>query len=104
MSTATSIGRAGEGYVVAWLKGRGYSKIRWDTQAPGSTDIEAQNSAHLLIQVKTAMYPDNPEQLSAEEETAISSCAARLAAQAWEARVQVSANLELISEIKWRQV
>jgi hypothetical protein len=104
LSTATDIGRAGEGHVVNWLKAEKYS-VKWNTQAPGSTYIEAQSSSkRLLVQVKTAVYPNNPDRLSAEEERAILSRAAKLGAQAWEASVQVGSNLELIGNVKWRKI
>ena len=104
MSSAADIGRAGEGHVVDWLRAEKYS-IKWYTQALGSTDIEAQSSSkRLLVQVKTAVHPNNPERLSTEEEKAITSRAARLGAQAWEARVQVGSNLELIGNVQWRKI
>ena len=104
MSTPTGIGRAGEGYVVDWLKAEKYS-IKWNTQTPGVTDIEAQTSSkRLLVQVKTALYPNDPDRLSTEEEKTITARAARLGAQAWEARVQVGSKLELIGNVQWRKI
>ena len=105
MSTASDIGRAGERHAVDWLRAEGYSIIKWNPQASGSTDIEAKSSSkRLLVQVKTAAYPTAPAQLSAEEEKAITSRAARLGAQAWEARVQVGSNLDLIGNVQWRRI
>ena len=98
------IGRAGEGHVVDWLKAEKYS-VKWHTQSSGSADIEAQSSSkRLLVQVKTAVYPNTPDRLSAEEEKAITSRASRLGARAWEARVQVGSNLELIGNVQWRKI
>lgn len=105
MSTATDIGRAGERHAVDWLRAEGYSIIRWNTQASGSTEIEAKSSSkYLLVQVKTAAYPAAPAKLSAEEEKAAVSRAVRLGAQAWEASVQVGSKLELIGNVQWRRI
>ena len=105
MSSATDIGPRGERHVVDWLKAEGYSIIKWNTQASGSTDIEAKSSSkRLLVQVKTAVYPTDPAQLSAEEEKTITTRAAKLGAQAWEARVQVGSNLDLIGNVQWRKI
>jgi hypothetical protein len=57
-----------------------------------------------LVQVKAAISPNNPESLSPEETQNIGSRATRLNAEAWEARVQLNANLQLIGEIQWRQL
>jgi len=104
MSTPTDIRRAGEGHVVDWLKAEKYS-IKWNTQATGVIGIEAQSSSkRLLVHVKTAVYPNGPDRLSAEEERAITSRAAILGAQAWEARVQVGSKLELIGNVQWRKI
>ncbi len=79
--------------------------MKWNTLAPGSTDIEAQSSTkRLLVQVKTAVCPTDPDRLSAKEEKRITSRAARLGAQAWEARVQVGPNLDLIGNVIWRKI
>lgn len=104
MSTAVEIGQAGERVVVEWLRGRTYIIDRWDTQAPGSTDIEAHGPAHLLVQVKTAIYPNDPVNLSPDEERNIKSRAARIGVEAWEARVQLDSDLVLKGEIMWRKL
>ena len=105
LSSATEIGRAGERHVVDWLRAEGYSIMRQNTLASGSTNIEAKSSSkRLLVQIKTAVYPTNPAQLLTEEEKAIRSRAARLEAQAWEARVQVGSTLDLIGNVQWRRI
>ena len=105
LSSAPDIGRAGERHAVDWLRAEGYSIMKWNTQTSGLIDIEAKSSSkRLLVQVKAALYPNTPAQLSAEEAEAITSRAARLGAQAWEARVQVDSNLDLIGNVQWRKI
>lgn len=105
MPTEVEIGQAGEHIVVQWLRDRGYSIDNWDTRAPGSTDIEAHHStAKILVQVKSAVHPNEPSTLSSDEERNIKSRATRIGAIAYEARVQLNSNLQLIGEIKWRKL
>jgi Holliday junction resolvase-like predicted endonuclease len=104
-STEVEIGQAGEKIVVEWLKGKGYTIDVWDTQAPGSTDIEAHGtSAHLLVQVKSSVHPNEPASLSSDEERNIKSRATRIGAIAWEARVKLDSNLNLMGDIMWREL
>ena len=106
MAAPFEIGQAGERIVVQWLKEAGYAIKRWDTQSPGSTDIEAESSkGHiLLVQVKSALHPNEPPSLSSDEERNIESRGTRIRAEAWEARVQLNASLEVIGEIRWRKL
>ena len=106
MATLFEIGQAGERIVVQWLKEAGYTVKMWDTESPGSTDIEAESSkGHvLLVQVKSAVHPNEPPSLSRDEERKIESRATRIGAEAWEARVQLNASLEVIGEIHWRKL
>jgi len=91
------IGRVGERAVMNWLARKGWEITRWDTQAPGSTDIEAQSgNKKLLIQVKSAVYPNQPSSLSWAEKRNIKSRAARIGAEPWEARVLLDKNLNLM--------
>jgi len=106
MATPFEIGQAGERIVVQWVKEAGYTIKRWDTQSPGSTDIEAESSnGHvLLVQVKSAVHPNEPPSLSRDEERKIESRAMRIGTDAWEARVQLNGSLEPIGEIQWRKL
>ena len=105
MPTEVEIGQAGEKIVVEWLKGKSYIIDRWDTQAPGSTDIEAHHtSAHLLVQVKSSVHPNEPASLSTEEERNIKSRATRIGAVAWEARLKLDSSLNLMGNIMWREL
>lgn len=106
MATPFEIGQAGERIVVLWLKEAGYTIKRWDTESPGATDIEAETSEGrvLLVQVKSAVHPNRPPSLSRNEYRRIESRAMRSKADAWEARVQLNASLELMGEIQWRRL
>jgi hypothetical protein len=101
MLTSSAIGAAGEKIVTAALTRMGYSCYR-NTQQAGSTDIEATSSTkNLLVQVKTSVYPDVPADLSGEERRNITSRATRLGYEAWQAKVQINDNEELVGQINW---
>jgi hypothetical protein len=101
--TAAEIGNVGERHVEAWLKARNYACNR-NTQLPGSTDIEATGSANLLVQVKTAMQPEAPAELSPAEIANIKSRASRTSRQAWLAQVTIDVSGRLIRDIRWTQL
>lgn len=103
MYKPTTIGLAGEKAIITWLRQNGWQIIRWDTAAPGSTDIEAKVALKkLLVQVKSAIAPATPSFLSLAEAKNIKSRATRLGAEAWEARVVLYNNLNPAG-IGWRQ-
>lgn len=107
MATATQIGQAGEGAVVAWLQSKGFTVTKWNTQAPGATDIEATTrTVSLLVQVKAAISPSEPASLSTDEAARITSRATQTGMQAWEARVQLDASLKPLGNITftWRRL
>jgi len=121
MPTSFEIGQAGERIVATWLRYRGYTHVKVDTRLPGSTDIDAhrvplmnylfpklfenpKNKERMLVQVKSAVYPHDPGSLSSDEERNITSRAAKIGAQAWEARVELNSNLERVGEIRWRKL
>lgn len=88
-----------------WLKAKGYRIDRWDTQSPGSTDIEASGTAkRLLVQVKSALAPNQPAVLSGDEIAKIKSRAGKVGAEAWQAQVQLDSQLRQAGEIKWAKL
>jgi Holliday junction resolvase-like predicted endonuclease len=104
MATSAQIGQAGEATVVTALKKEGWSITNWNTQAPGSTDIEASSGRKkLLVQVKSAITPDSPASLSSDEERNIKSRAAKIGADAYEARVTLDRSLAATS-LDWRKL
>jgi hypothetical protein len=104
MPTPHEIGNAGEGYVVEHLKGRIYTIDTWDTHTSGLADIEAHdNKGRMLVLVKSAVN-DVPSDLSAEEQRHLKSRAAKRGAVAWQAKVVLNTNLDLIGDIRWKQL
>ena len=104
MPTRDEIVDAGERIVAGWLSAKGYS-IKAHARISGSTDIEAiGRDRKLLVLVKSSLAPDWPSSLAREEEEDVMLRAARLAYQAWEARVQVDARLDLVGDIQWRRL
>lgn len=102
--TTVEVGTIGEKIAAAFLKGKGYD-TNVDTKLPGSTDIEATSKgASLLVQVKTGVEPNEPANLSAEEEGAIKRRAGQKDWQAWEARVQLTKDYSQKGDIKWRRL
>jgi hypothetical protein len=103
------IGRIGELYVVASLRGQDF-KVKHDTRLPGASDIEARSAgANRLVQVKTALTPNHPDELSPEETQKIKTRAARLGWQAWLAQLTIDANGKAIlnadgSGITWKRL
>jgi hypothetical protein len=104
MAMQVDIGKIGENIVGQWLRDNGYTK-NVDTKLPGSTDIEAKGrNGNRLVQVKTAITPNEPASLSSDEVRNITSRATRLGCEAWEAKVQLGANYELVGNIRWRKL
>jgi hypothetical protein len=104
MLTAAQIGNIGEVYTTRWLQGHGYA-CHQNTQLPGSTDIEATGALNkLLVQVKTAVYPNSPVSLTAEQKKAIVTRANRLGRQAWLAQLQINSQGGLVGDIAWAKL
>jgi hypothetical protein len=104
MLTAAQIGNIGEVYTTRWLEGKGYACYQ-NTQLPGSTDIEATGTVYkLLVQVKTAVYPNSAASLDAEEKKAIVARANRSQRQAWLAQLQINYKGDLIGDIAWTKL
>jgi Holliday junction resolvase-like predicted endonuclease len=98
------IGQVGEKAVAAWLRGNGYS-VNQNTALPGSTDIEAvSQKASLLVQVKTAVYPNQPGQLDWEEVRNLKSRASNIGYEAWAAYVQINSQGQLVGQISWKKL
>ena len=67
--------------------------------------IEAVGSqASLLVQVKTALSPNTPADISSDELRNINAQAARLGFHSWLAQVVVDSNLRPIGDIAWRKL
>ncbi len=104
MATQVEIVQAGEAAVVAALKAKGWTITVWDTQAPGSTDIEATSGQKkLLVHAKAAIAPAIPESLSSGEERVIHSRATEIGAEAYKARVTLDQSLAPTA-VEWRKL
>jgi len=98
---------AGERSVVTWLEEKGFTVVKWHAESPGPRNIEAKSGSaqvHLLVQVRTSVQPEDPPSLTSSEEEDIKSRATQIGAEAWEARVQLDSNLQLLGKIKWRKL
>ncbi len=106
MSQPVDIGQLGEKAVVNDLASKGYIGIKRNTRGPSSTDIEATNThgRKQLFQVKAAVSPNTPNDLSPSEITAIMSRAARIGASAYQAKVQLSSNFSRIAPIRYTKL
>lgn len=112
--TSSEIGSIGEKAAVDWLRNNGFTVSNWNTQGAGSTDIEAcikqlngVLKPALLVQVKTAIFPNSPVSVSLAELQKITTRANNLCVEAWEAKVQLGqsfAGLFRTGEIQWRKL
>jgi hypothetical protein len=104
MPTPHEIEKAGEGYTVEFFKGKGFTIDKWDTHTLGSANIEAHSKeGKILVQVKSAIG-NEPSDLSAKEHRNVKSRATRMGAVAWEAKVILNTNLDIIGDIRLRQL
>ena len=104
MSTQQEIGKAGEGYTVEFFKGKGFTIDKLDTHTMGTANIEAHNKeGKILVQVISAIT-DEPSDLSAKDQRNVKLRATRIGAVAWEAKVILNSNLDLIGDIRLRQL
>ncbi len=104
-ATAQQVGRAGEAHVVEQLQGRRFTINAWPDKAPCEAAIEATGGrAHVLVQVKTSVTPDDPGFLSGAETALIKARAVTCGAEPWQARVTMNADLTLSGKIAWRRV
>ncbi|MGB7591365.1 MAG: hypothetical protein WCD04_14885 [Terriglobia bacterium] len=108
--TSAEIGSYGEQYVTAFLASKGFT-CQQNTQLPGSTDIEAtikdvygHITKALLVQVKTAVTPNAPADLSAEDKKAIVVRANLYSAEAWLAQVNLDSRGNQLGDIKWTKL
>ena len=97
---SAQIGQYGEQHVDAWLRTKGYTTNQ-NTRLPGSTDIEADGEESILVQVKTAVSPNQPSYPSSEEIRNIKSRASNSNRTAFVAQVTIDSSGNIVGEIKW---
>jgi hypothetical protein len=108
--TPAEIGNYGEQYATAFLTSKGFTCVQ-NTQLPGATDIQAtitdaygNVTKALLVQVKTAIAPNAPAALSAEDKRSIVARASVYNAEAWLAQVSIDKNGNKLGEITWTKL
>lgn len=100
---AAQIGNYGEQHVASWLRLKGYT-VNQNTRLPGSTDIEADGQERILVQVKTAVSPNEPSYPSADEIRNIKSRASNINRTAYAAQVTIDSSANLVGEIRWSKL
>ena len=96
--TPQQIGAFGEKHVADALRQTSHTGIKVNTQSPGSTDIETDN---VLVQVKTAVAPNNPGYPSSDEIRNIKSRATKIGKNAHIAQVTINSDGSLAKQINW---
>jgi hypothetical protein len=100
---SNDLGTAGEQHVAAALAALGYA-CRPHVQRPGSSNLMATGPARLLVQIRTSLYPAEPEDLSGEELSEMRSRAAEIGCQAWFAKLRVNSIGAPVGEIIWGKI
>jgi hypothetical protein len=104
MPTPHEIKKAGEGYTVEYFKGKGFIIDKWDSHALGTANIEAHNKeGKIRVQVLSAIT-DEPSDMSAKDQRDMIERAKKVGAAAWEAKVIVNTNLDIIGDIRLREL
>ena len=91
-----------EQYVAAGLRKLGFTIVRAGARASVGSFIEAwQGRQRVVVRVNTTVSPGEPRSLTLEEEQDLWRRAKRTGGRAWEARVFLGADLELV-QLEWR--
>ncbi len=102
--SADTIGRIGESWVVSHLAKLEFT-IKHDTKLQGPADIEAiKPEHHLLIQVKTALEPNEPADLTAEDAASLQVRAKALSAIPLLAQLVVNKKGQRVGPIRFSEV
>jgi len=101
-----STGTAGEEVVANLLRRDGWINVQVDTRGPGSTDVLAQrpNGGGILVQVKSAISPNEPSALGALEQHEIAVRANRLGYDAYAAAVTFSPLGLAAPTVQWQRL
>lgn len=84
------------------LRKMGFTIVRSGVRAPVAELIEAwKGRQHVVVRVNAAVSPSKPQPLTIEDEKELRRRAKRTGGQAWEARVLLGADLELV-QLEWR--
>lgn len=104
MPTPYEIGNAGEGYTVEYLKGKGCIVDKRGTHTLGLANLEAHSERGKILATVKSAITDEPSDLSPKEQRDVTSRAKIHGAVAWEAKVLLNTNLDLIGDIRWRKL
>jgi len=104
MPSPHEIEKAGEGYTVEFFKGKVFTIDKWDSHSLGTANIEAHNKeGKIRVQVLSAIA-DEPSDISAKDERNMKERAKKVDAVAWEAKVIMNTNLDIIGDIRLREL
>lgn len=91
-----------EARVIDALRKLGFTIVRSGARSPVAELIEAWKARQrVVVRVSTTVSPSKPQPLTIEDEKELRRRATRTGGQAWEARVLLGADLELV-QLEWR--
>ena len=100
-----NITKKGEIEVVNQLKNAGWNVQDWDPSAEGSKDIVASASGKkIMVQVKTAVSPNDPPNLTRPEVETMAARARQLNAEGFQARVKFDPAMNRLGNIFWKRL
>jgi hypothetical protein len=101
--------RAAEQAVIDGLEQQGFAIAEWDKAAPGPTDLRAvkhgasgSEDRKLLIQVRAAIFPEEPPSLTADEVKRLQSRCQQTGDEPWEVRAYLDGTYRVVGPPQWR--
>ena len=102
MIATLEVGEVAEACVVDALRKLGFTIVQPGARSTGAKVIEAWKARQrIVVHVNTTVSPAAPPSLTFEEEQSLRRRATRAGGQAWEARVFLGPDLELV-QVEWR--
>jgi Holliday junction resolvase-like predicted endonuclease len=100
---AADIGHAGEKHVENWCISKGFRNVIRNTWQPGGVDIQADGGANnnIVIQVKSAISPNQPATVTNEERAAIIARGKKLGRIPYGAYVVMNGETKLMGDINF---
>lgn len=100
---SADIGHAGEKHVENYCISKGFKNVIRNTWQPGGVDIQADGGANnnIIIQVKSAISPNQPATVTDAEKAAIVARGKKLNRIPYAAYVLMDSSTKLIGEIKF---
>lgn len=101
----TEITMAGVHHLENWLQENSYGNITTRIWQAGSADVMADGKAeNILVQVKTIVYPNEPELPNGTDRFAVKELAQRLERVPYIAYVVITDDKSLLGEINWERL